>query len=237
MSVIWHDLECGPYVEDLPLWRSLASEHGDPVLDIGAGTGRVALDLARHGYRVTALDQDPKLIAELVRRAGDLPITAVVADARDFELDHEFPLCLVPMQTIQLLQGAQARADFLRCAQRHLQPGGLLAIALNEELEEYDIPPGMPGPTPDICEIDGVVYSSRPTAVRAGADGFVLERRRETVDTKGGHTVEDNRIRLDRLTCDQLEREAEALGLRAAGRDIVSETDEYAGSEVVFFSA
>ena len=42
MSVIWHDLECGAYAEDLPLWRALAAEHGDPVLDVGAGTGRVS---------------------------------------------------------------------------------------------------------------------------------------------------------------------------------------------------
>jgi SAM-dependent methyltransferase len=237
MSVIWHDLECGPYTEDLPLWRSLAEEYGDPVLDVGAGTGRVTLDLARHGFRVTALDRDDVLIAELARRAGDLPIEAVVADARNFELGHQFPLCLVPMQTIQLLRGSQDRASFLDCALRHLKPEGLLAIALNEDLEEYDIPPGMPGPTPDICEIDGTVYSSRPVAVRAQDDAFVLERRRETVDTAGEHTVEDNRIRLDRLTCDQLEREAVAVGLKPAGRDAVAETIEYAGSEVVFFSA
>ena len=65
MSVIWHDIECGAYAEDLPLWRSLAAEYGDPVLDVGAGTGRVALDLARAGYRVTALDRDPELLAAL----------------------------------------------------------------------------------------------------------------------------------------------------------------------------
>ncbi len=86
VSVIWHDLECGAYAEDLPLWRSLADEHGDPVLDVGAGTGRVALDLARHGHRVTALDPEPELIAELERRAAGLDVTGVVADARDFEL-------------------------------------------------------------------------------------------------------------------------------------------------------
>ncbi len=69
MTVIWHDLECGGYVADLPLWRELARERGGPILDVGAGTGRVALDLARNGHEVTALDRDPELLDALRRRA------------------------------------------------------------------------------------------------------------------------------------------------------------------------
>ena len=53
-DVIWHDLECGGYVEDLPLWRELAGD--GPVLDLGCGTGRVALDLAARGVPVVGLD-------------------------------------------------------------------------------------------------------------------------------------------------------------------------------------
>ena len=45
--VMWHDIECGGYAEDFALWRELAAEAGGPVLDIGAGTGRVSIDLAR----------------------------------------------------------------------------------------------------------------------------------------------------------------------------------------------
>ena len=44
--IIWHDVECGGYAEDLFLWRSLAAEHGDPVLDVGAGTGDTVIRLA-----------------------------------------------------------------------------------------------------------------------------------------------------------------------------------------------
>ena len=54
-AVIWHDVECGRYAADLPLWRGLADEASGPVLDVGAGTGRVAIDLARRGHEVTAL--------------------------------------------------------------------------------------------------------------------------------------------------------------------------------------
>ena len=61
--VVWHDVECGAYDADLPLWRELAREAPDGVLDVGAGTGRVALDLARHGFAVTALDREPELLA------------------------------------------------------------------------------------------------------------------------------------------------------------------------------
>jgi SAM-dependent methyltransferase len=247
MSVIWHDLECGTYAEDLPLWRSLAAEHGDPVLDVGAGTGRVALDLARSGYRVTALDRDPELLNALEERAGSKSelfgpssqalVTTVVADARDFDLGKRFPLAIVPMQTIQLLGGAEGRARFLACALRHLLPDGALAIAIAEALDLYDVTDGVPSPTPDIRELDGVVYSSRPVAVRAEPDGFVLERLRETVAVAGERTVERDLIRLDRLTARALEREGRAAGFARVQRARVRETADYVGSEVVILRA
>jgi SAM-dependent methyltransferase len=235
VSVVWHDLECGSYREDMMLWRALAREHGDPVLDVGAGTGRIALDLLQRGHSLTALDSDPELISELERRAAGLELTTIVADARSFELDQQFALCIVPMQTIQLLGGPEGRAPFLRCVRAHLRPGGVLAIALADELEVYETTEGGPAPLPDMAEHDGIVYSSQPTAVRDDGDGFVLERRRERIATDGSRTISEDRVRLDRLTPDVLEREGLAAGFSRAERDRIPATSDYVGSAVVIF--
>jgi SAM-dependent methyltransferase len=186
---------------------------------------------------VTALDNDPGLIAELKRRAQGLDLTAIRADARTFELGERFALCLVPMQTIQLLEGPAGRASFLERARRHLGPGGLLAVAVAERLDLYEVTDGGPRPMPDVCERDGVVYASQPTAVRAVDGRLVLERRRETVDPDGRRAVEDHAISLDRLTAAELEREARAAGLSPSDRATIAPTRDYAGSEVVILRA
>jgi len=235
-EVIWHDIECGGYREDLPLWRRLAREHGDPILEVGAGTGRVSLDLAGRGHDVTALDCDEELLSELAAR-GAGRVDTVLADARSFSLERRFALCLVPMQAIQLLGGAPERAAFLRCARAHLKPEGVLATALTDVVETYEVPDGWAGPLPDIRELDGVIYASRPIAVREQRDTFVIERLREIVAADGAREVRENRIALHRVKAAELEREGRAAGLHALARARIPATDDYVGSEVVVLRA
>ncbi|MGZ4167507.1 MAG: methyltransferase domain-containing protein [Solirubrobacteraceae bacterium] len=237
-NAIWHDLECGSYSADLEFWRALAARTGGPILDIGAGTGRTALALAGDGHEVTAMDLDDELLEALRGRAGDLAVTTIVADARAFWIGETFPLIIMPMQTIQLLGGADGRAQFLECAAFHLESPGALAIAIADELELFDVTGGtVPGPLPDVMELDGVVYSSRPVAVRTDNGGFELERRRETVTAAGELTTEQDLIHLDRLDPATLEAEGEAAGLRPASRLEIAPTEDYVGSTVVMFRA
>jgi hypothetical protein len=143
----------------------------------------------------------------------------------------------VPMQTIQLLGGSAGRASFLRCGLAHLSPGGVLAVALSPVLDLYEVGHDTVAPLPDVREVDGVVYASQPVAVRADADGFLLERRREIVTPAGERSVQENRIRLDRLDPDELEHEARATGLTPSGRAEVPATADYVGSVVVMLRA
>jgi SAM-dependent methyltransferase len=228
-TAIWHDIECGAYTADLPLWEELAA--GATVLDVGAGTGRVALRLAQAGCAVTALDVDAGLLAVLTARAraDGLDIQTVVADAAEFELDARFALVAVPMQTIQLLSDAAARAGFFASARRVLAPGGLVALAIAAELETFE---GDFLPPPDVGESDGMRYESQPTAVRAVPGGTRIERLRRVI--VGGHQItEQDVVVLASVSAESLAAEAAAVGLRLEAVRWIDPTPEHVGSEVV----
>jgi SAM-dependent methyltransferase len=232
--VIWHDVECGAYAEDLALWRELAAAQAGPVLDVGAGTGRVALDLARRGVEVVALDADGDLLAALRERAAaeELAVPTVRADARAFDLGRRFALVAVPMQTVQLLGGAPGRARFLACAARHLAPGGLLAVALADALDVFDADHDQP-PLPDMRELDGVLYASRPVAVRDLGGRAAIERVREVIARDGTRTACSDVIELDRVEPADLAAEARAHGLEPLEPRRIPASEEYVGSTVV----
>jgi SAM-dependent methyltransferase len=233
-AVRWHDVECASYEADLPLWRALAEERGGPALDVGCGTGRVALDLAARGHEVTGLDADPGLVAAFAERARRrrLRVDAVTADARAFELGRRFSLAVAAMQVVQLLGGIAGRARFLSRVRAHLEPGGLLAAALADPFEGLPVEAALP-PLPDILERDGWVLSSQPVAVRAAAGGTAIDRLRQAVSPGGELSESLVTISLDALVPGQLEDEGRAAGLVPRGRRLVPETPDHVGSTVV----
>jgi SAM-dependent methyltransferase len=228
-AIAWHDTECGSYTADLPLWEELAAAADGPVLDVGAGTGRVALHLARAGFPVSALDVDGELLAELERRAAadGLSVPTVVADAGAFDAAG-FALVAVPMQTIQLVGD---RAGFFASARRALVPGGLVALAIATDLEAFD--GGGHLPDPDVLLRDGTRFVSQPTAVRVLGEVTRIERVRQVIRPDGTRTSAPDVIELAALTVAALEAEGEAAGLRPEPSRTIAPTDEHVGSEVV----
>ena len=237
-AVIWHDVECAAYDVDLPLWRELAAGAHGPVLDIGAGTGRVSIDLARLGHDVTALDADPELVEECARRARKrgLRVPAVAADARSFELGHEFALAIAPMQVFQLLDGQRGRRAALESIRRHLRRGGLFAAALADPFEGIPEDELMP-PMPDIREFDDWVYASRPISVRIDRPRAAIDRLRQSVSPKGDVKEWVATIEVDLVTASEVEAEAADCGFSAREQRWVPATSEWVGSSVVLLEA
>jgi len=242
--VVWHDLECGTYSADLPLWRQLAdttvpAPGSAPILDVGAGTGRVSLDLLRRGHSMTALDVDPDLLGALRRRAGAGAIATVCADARELDLaEKDFALVLVPMQTLQLFGGSTQRRAFLARAHAHLRPGGLLACAIVTALEPFDVAAGDPPAPVERTRTGGMLFESRARSVRIAGQAIVIERERriraEHEHAKPPASVRDI-VTLDRLESSRLRCEGTAAGFAAAGTLHVPATEDHVGSTVVVF--
>lgn len=237
-TVLWHDVECASYAADLETWRALADECGGPLLDIGCGSGRVALELAALGHDVTAFDSDPALVGALAARARErgLQVRSSVADARSFRLGRRFALAIAPMQVMQLLGGADGREAALRALRAHLDPGGVFAAALADPFEGVPDEHALP-PLPDVREEGGWVFSSNPIAVRPEGDATAIDRLRQAVSPGGELSESFHTILLDRLPPDTFEREAAPLGFRTRPRRHVPETDGYVGSTVVVLEA
>jgi SAM-dependent methyltransferase len=233
-AVLWHDVECGSYSADLPLWRELAAKADGAVLDLGCGTGRVALDLAERGHELTGVDSEPRFVEELRRRARarDLSITAVLGDARELRLEHSFALVLAPMQLLQIVGGAAGRLAVLRGVRRYLPPGGRFAAAITPPAASLAVEDEVP-PLPDVLERDGWVLSSYPLEVRFEDSGVAVERLRQLVSPAGELSEELNTVRLDAVTAAGLEAEGGEAGLAAAGVAAIPETADHVGSTVV----
>jgi SAM-dependent methyltransferase len=236
-AVLWHDTECGGYAGDLDLWERLATARNGPVLELGCGTGRVALTLARDGHEVTGLDTDAALVCELERRAraDGLPVETEVADARDYALERRFALIVAPMQLAHLLGGRPGRASMLTSSAAHLEPAGQLGLALLSDDASSAV--GVPPPVPDVLERDGWIYSSLPIEARRSSDGIEVRRLRQTVSPEGELAEGLDVITLETLTAEQLEAEATECGLRPVARHAIAPTPEHVGSTVVVLEA
>jgi hypothetical protein len=143
---------------------------------------------------------------------------------------------IVPMQTLQLLDGPGGRASFLRRALTHLEPGGLLAAALADPMDCFDEEHDMP-PPPDACEIAGVRYSSQLITVVDRGARAAIHRRREIIAPRRRREARDVIVELDRASADQVAAEAGRLGFHIEPHLSVPQTEQYLGSTVVVLRA
>jgi SAM-dependent methyltransferase len=235
-EVIWHDVECGGYRADLPLWEELADSLGeeDPVMELGCGTGRVTLHLAERGaYLVIGLDRNKELVEAVWERGQGTTGDAEYVDVRDFSFPSTpFSLILAPMQLIQLLAGRADRIRCLTCVAEALAPDGRAAFAIVEE-PPAAAPQGSTPPLPDVRQIEGWVYSSLPLEPVVDSESMVLRRLRQIVTPDGDLSEEPDEVKLQLLTAKELEMEALEVGLSSIGRRQIPATESHVGATVV----
>jgi SAM-dependent methyltransferase len=239
-QTIWQEVEFGSYDADLPLWLELARSADEPVLELGAGAGRVALHLAEQGIRVLALEREPELIAELERRAADLDTLRVVpadlAQTAEIRLPEEPGLMIAPLHVLQTLDPA-ARLALLGGLRDLVSPGAILAAALVDESTLLSAGAAATQILPDMREVERWVYSSEPLWVQVGAERLKVRRIRERVSPEGERERVVHDELLHRISPDRLQLEAEDAGFSSSGVRAVRSGAGEADSVVVLLEA
>jgi SAM-dependent methyltransferase len=145
----YYDLDFLDVHYDAELYQQLAQEGRGPVLELGVGSGRIAIPLALAGHEVLGIDQDEAMLRRGRQRweevRGDMEATRLVLEAGDFfglQTEPRFGLALVAVNTFLVAQDDDARLAILTSMRQSLRPGGIAAVEVGTpdqaELDRFD---------------------------------------------------------------------------------------------------
>jgi SAM-dependent methyltransferase len=123
-------------IEDVAYYVGLAERSGGPVLEYGAGNGRIAIPIARHGIEVVGVDHSAPMLADLRSRLAAEPpevrarVRGVAGDMRRVRLRRRFPLVLATFNTALHLYTRSDVERFLARVREHLTPRGRFVVDL-----------------------------------------------------------------------------------------------------------
>jgi len=138
-DAVLYDYEYRRRRSDVAFYRQLARREvggSGRILELGCGTGRLTLPLARDGHAITALDGSEAMLARLRARLARAPravrdrVTVLKRDLRDFTIPErtQFPLAIAAFNVVEHLYTRVELAAFLSAVRRRLTPGGALAF-------------------------------------------------------------------------------------------------------------
>ncbi|HST05263.1 MAG TPA: class I SAM-dependent methyltransferase [Chloroflexia bacterium] len=136
----YYDLEYGDYEDDIAFYvehaRILDPAKASSLLEIGCGTGRIALGLAQTGYRVVCLDTSPGMLAICTERAHeqgmDSRVVPVSGDMRQLNglPDDKYGMAYCALNTFAYLSTTDDQRAMLTALHRLMQPNGVLLLDL-----------------------------------------------------------------------------------------------------------
>lgn len=131
---IYDDIPLHQARPDTAFYKNLALRYGGPVLELGCGTGRILLEIAREGLEVTGIDSSNAMLDRLTAKLQAEPaeVKRCVrwrrADMTRFDLPDRFRLAVIPFRGFQHLLSREAQLECLKQVLQHLKPGGILAL-------------------------------------------------------------------------------------------------------------
>jgi len=128
--------------EDVPFYLAEARRTGGPVVELGIGTGRIAVPIACDGIRVIGVDSSPGMLdvcAEHATLAG-VELDLRLGDLREPPIDERVPLVIIPFRSLLHLHEDAERRRALRAVRALLAPGGRFVFDVfspsREDIEE-----------------------------------------------------------------------------------------------------
>jgi SAM-dependent methyltransferase len=111
-----------------PVVDFLAELAGDGALELGIGTGRIALPLAERGVRVAGIDLSPDMVAQLRAKPGGAEIPVAICDYATTRVDGTFSLVFIVFNSINNQTTQDAQVASFQNAAAHLEPGGCFVV-------------------------------------------------------------------------------------------------------------
>src|SRR5436309_7203510 len=121
-------------VQDVAFYRNAARDFGDPILELGCGTGRITMALAEAGKRITGLDLSERMLERAVKKRATLLVEAcervhlVQGNMAGFDLGEKFRLVIIPFRPFQHLLEVHQQMNCLECVRKALAPGSRLVL-------------------------------------------------------------------------------------------------------------
>ena len=129
---------------DLPFWLFIAGREAGPIVEWGAGSGRIAAPLAAAGHDVTAVELSEKMVERGEEKGEN--VEWLVGDMQAVDPGRHYGLAICAFNSFLCLKSVDDSLAFLRNAREHLMPGGLLGVEVSAfSPEELVDPPGRPG--------------------------------------------------------------------------------------------
>ena len=117
--------------EDRYFYLDLIQRYGQPVLDVGCGTGRLLLDYTGEGLDVDGVDNSPEMVAICRQKAGQLGLSPNIyaGSMENLNLPRKYRTVLVPSSSFQLVTEVDLATQSMKRLYDHLEPGGVLAMS------------------------------------------------------------------------------------------------------------